>query len=132
MNRMQHVHDAIKKMRAEGEAWLTHEGERLRIRPLREEDTELRRADIPRPEGIFEDADPCMISLVDSCPEGFWFPYYKAFIKAVRVKGGVVYGDVWWHEGRLHCYAPVMGSRCAEDDIVLALVVERHPRGSGT
>lgn len=70
MNRMQHVHDALKKMRdptGPGEAWLTHEGVRMRIRPLREKDTEPQRADGPRPEGIFEDAVPCMVGM--STPE---------------------------------------------------------------
>lgn len=131
MNRMQHVHDALKKMRdpvGSGEAWLTHEGQRMRIRPLRESDTEPQRADGPRPEGIFEDATPAYVGWSEDCPAGWWFPFYKGFIKAVQKPGGVVYGNVWWHEGRLHCDSKNMGTRHGDDDIVLAIVVETHPR----
>lgn len=133
MNRMQHVHDALKVMRAEGEAWVTHEGQRMRIRPPREdEDTEwLPVGDKPRPEGVALDATPV---LADSTinPGGYWFPFRKAFIKATRHRGGIVFGDVWWHEGRLHSDAFYNKNgygkmRRGDDDIVLAIVVETDP-----
>ena len=98
MNRMQHVHDALRRMRAEGEAWLTHEGERLRIRPLREED----------------------LPPASSQP-------LRAVIRT-KARGGVCFGDVWWHEWRLHTNAtPTGGTRRGDDDVVLAVAVERHP-----
>lgn len=136
MNRMQHVHDALKKMRdptGPGEAWLTHEGQRMRIRPLQEVETEWRpvSADSGKPEGIAPDATPVLRDS-KSNPGGYWFPAYKALIKATRHRGGVVFGDVWWHEGRLHTDATGQGGssgkiRRGDDDIVLAVVVETHP-----
>lgn len=134
MNKMQHVHDALKVMRGPaGEAWLTHEGMRMRIRPFREgDDSEwLLVGDGPRPEGVAPDATPILTDSKNN-PGGYWFPARKAFIKATRHRGGVVFGDVWWHDGRLHSDAFYKEGgygkfRRGDDDIVLAIVVETVP-----
>lgn len=131
MNRMQHVHDALKVMRAVGEAWLTHEGERIRIRPLRPEMTEWQIVSETgeRPEGISPDTTPIGCGHEPNL-RGYWFPFYRAIIRA-KTPGGVRFADVWWHEGRLHTDGTPTGRmRRGDDDIVLAIVVERHPRSA--
>ena len=128
MNRMQHVHDALKKMRADGEAWLTHEGTRMKIVPLKPEMTEWRPVQGPdKPEGIPAEATPCLVGY-SSHPEGWWFPAYDAIVKT-KARGGVKIASVWWHEGRLHTDGtPTGGVRRGDDDVVLAIIIEKHPR----
>jgi len=117
----QRLYDAIKQARDTGEAWVTHAGQRMRLRPFAEDDDEYRPASHPRPDGC-----------VHESPGSFgWPPHYLAFVKA-RVRGGVALAEVWWHEGRLHvehCDSHRRAFRRANDDIILAIVAETHPRG---
>jgi hypothetical protein len=48
----------------------------------------------------------------------------------IRRRGGwgMELAYVWWHEGRLHCQGDDSGFRRGNDDLVLAVVAERHPR----
>lgn len=118
----QHVYDAIKQVRETGTAWVTWNGERLRLRPVVEADTGYRPGDEPQPEGLESTKSP----IVGWCPGP-----YSAFIKS-RSPGGIALAQVWWHEGRLHLEegdGRKRRFRRGNDNIVLAIVAERHPRG---
>jgi len=124
MSAPQHVYDALKRMREEGEAWVTWKGERLHLRPfVPGEDDEWRPVDTSRPPGILSDG----FSVGD---KRYWFPAYHAIVKA-RVPGGIALAHIWWHEDRLHLKG-LEGERVpfrrANDDVVLAIITERHPR----
>ena len=120
MSAPQQVYDAIKRVRETGTAWVTWRGERLRLRPVEEADKDFRPGDLPRPEGLHDNATPS--SLVGWCPGP-----YEAIVKS-RGPGGIALADVWWHEGRLHIDEPHRRFRRGNDNVVLAIVAERHLR----
>lgn len=98
MNARQALYDAVKTARTGTDAWVTYRGERLRLTAPTDTIAAEQAVQVP------------------------------AIIR-VRRGWGMALALVWWHEGRLHCCTDTYTAlRRGNDDIVLAIVVERHPR----
>lgn len=130
-----HLSAAIKKSRDEGFAWLTYQGERLKIVPyfdFSEDPPEnfpeehLNTAMLEKKNKMFsDDGHPCLgIKGLDVRQVHYKYGIYGSAYALIRSKNGICLDYIWRHEGRIHSDK----RHYMDDDEILAIAVEKHSR----